>query len=160
MSQQYLDLGRLVPCENHPMSHRFNEIFDELPDETQALIEARYGKRKNRLWQLAAFALLALGLPWLMWSAWHHSNPAIRVSLVSFAPIDERSIDLTFALIRKDPATRVLCTLIARDIEKNIVGEIDLPIAPGLRTSTQITATIPTRLEAVNAGVLECRPAK
>lgn len=142
------------------MSHRFNEIFDELPSETQALIEARYGKRKNQLWQFAAFALLAVGLPWLMWSAWHHSNPAIRVSLVSFSPIDDRSIEITFALIRKDPATGVSCTLIARDIDKNIVGEIDLSIAPGLRSSTQVTATIPTRLKAVNAGVLECRPTK
>lgn len=142
------------------MSHRFSEIFDELPRETQELIETRYGKRQSRLWQLVAFALLAIGLPWLMWSAWHHSNPDIRVSLVSFTPVDDRSIDLTFVLIRKDPTIPVRCTLIARDFDKNIVGEMDLPIAPGSRTSTQITATIPTRLEAVNAGVLECREAK
>lgn len=142
------------------MSHRFNNIFDELPRETQELIEARYGRRRNRRWQFVAFALLAIGLPWLMWSAWHHSNPPIRVSLVSFTPVDDRSIEITYALIRKDPATGVTCTLIARDLDKNIVGEIDLEVPSGTRSPTQITARIPTRLQAVNAGVLDCRPTK
>jgi hypothetical protein len=47
---------------------------------------------------------------------------------------------------------------VARDFEKNIVGEIDFEVPASKTNPQKITAEIPTRLEAVNAGVLECRP--
>ncbi len=140
------------------MSHRFSENFDELPRETQELLIARYGAARKNYWKFLALALLALGLPWLMWSAWYHSNPEVRVTLVSFKPIDDRSIEITFDIDRRDPELAHTCTLIARDYEKNVVGEIDFPVAPSDSSPTQIRAVIPTRLAAVNAGVLECRP--
>ena len=140
------------------MSHRFSESFDELPRETQELLIARYGAARKNYWKFLALALLALGLPWLMWSAWYHSNPEVRVTLVSFKPIDDRSIEITFDIDRRDPELAHTCTLIARDYEKNVVGEIDFPVAPSDSSPTQIRAVIPTRLAAVNAGVLECRP--
>lgn len=140
------------------MSHRFSENFDELPRETQELLIARYGAARKNYWKFLALALLALGLPWLMWSAWYHSNPEVRVTLVSFKPIDDRSIEITFDIDRRDPELAYTCTLIARDYEKNVVGEIDFPVAPSDSSPTQIRAVIPTRLAAVNAGVLECRP--
>lgn len=140
------------------MSHRFSENFDELPRETQELLIARYGAARKNYWKFLALALLALGLPWLMWSAWYHSNPEVRVTLVSFKPIDDRSIEITFDIDRRDPELAHTCTLIARDYEKNVVGEIDLPVAPSDSSPTQVKAVIPTRLAAVNAGVLECRP--
>ncbi|MFM8385120.1 MAG: hypothetical protein ACKN96_09145, partial [Actinomycetota bacterium] len=70
---------------------RFKDIFAELPRETQELLNSRYGVSSHSYWRYLALALLALGLPWLMWSAWYHSNPATRVTLVSFTPIDDRS---------------------------------------------------------------------
>lgn len=142
------------------MSHRFDDIFHNLPRETQELIESRYGKRARPLWKHLALALLVIGLPWLMWSAWYHSNPAVRVTLISFTPIDERSIDITFAITRDDPSKSQECTLIARDFELNIVGEIDVVVPPSDGAMTQVKASIPTRLAAVNAAVLECRPAQ
>jgi hypothetical protein len=125
--------------------------------ENEELLRTRYGKSKNGLWKYLAFLLLALGLPWLMWSAWYHSNPPARVMLVSFKPIDERSIEITFELDRRDPKLAHSCTLVARDFEKNIVGEIDLDVAPSNANPVKIRTSIPTRLAAVNAGVLECR---
>ncbi|NCV34092.1 MAG: DUF4307 domain-containing protein [Actinobacteria bacterium] len=140
--------------------HRFKEIFDELPRETQELLNSRYGVSGTSYWRYLALVALAIGLPWLMWSAWYHSNPAARVTLVSFTPIDDRSIEITFDLDRKDSTIDHTCTLIARDYEKNVVGEIDIPVAPSATNPVEITATIPTRLAAVNAGVLECRPSE
>lgn len=139
---------------------RFKDIFAELPSETQELLNSRYGVSSHSYWRYLALALLALGLPWLMWSAWYHSNPATRVTLVSFTPIDDRSIEITFDLDRRDSTIEHTCTLIARDFEKNVVGEIDIPIAPSATNPIKIRAKIPTRLAAVNAGILECRPSE
>jgi len=136
---------------------RFKDIFDQLPKETQELLVTRYGERPRKLWKFLAIAILAVGLPWLMWSAWYHSNPETRVTLVSFKPIDTRSIEITFEIDRRDPQVSHICTLIARDYEKNVVGEVDIQVAPSSFSRSQITAVIPTRLTAVNAGVLECR---
>ncbi len=125
--------------------------------ETQDFLRERYGKRNNNLWKYLALALLAIGLPWLMWSAWYHSNPEARVTLVSFKAIDERQIEITFELDRRNPGLTHSCTLVARDFDKNIVGEIELDVAPSPSNPIKMTATIPTRLEAVNAAVLSCR---
>ena len=138
--------------------HRFKDIFDQFPKETQELLITRYGERPRKRWKFLAILIMAIGLPWLMWSAWYHSNPETRVTLVSFKPIDARSIEITFEIDRRDPRLAHICTLIARDYEKNVVGEVDIQVAPSSSSPSQITAVIPTRLTAVNAGVLECRP--
>lgn len=133
-------------------------MSQELPNDQENLLRERYGKSSNNLWKYSALLLLAIGLPWLMWSAWYHSNPPARVSLISFKPIDSRAIEITFELDRRDPADPQICTLVARDFEKNIVGEIDFEVPASKTNPQKITTKIPTRLEAVNAGVLECRP--
>lgn len=133
-------------------------MSQESPSDLENLLKQRYGKSNNNLWKYSALLLLAIGLPWLMWSAWYHSNPPARVSLVSFKPIDSRTIEITFELDRRDPVSLQICTLVARDFEKNIVGEIDFEVPASKTNPQKITAKIPTRLEAVNAGVLECRP--
>jgi len=58
--------------------------------------------------------------------------------------------------VRKDGAQVLICTLIARDYDKNIVGQIDDEIAAGLASIEKFT-TIPTRSQAVNADVIACR---
>jgi hypothetical protein len=133
-------------------------MSQESPSDLENLLKERYGKSSNNLWKYSALLLLAIGLPWLMWSASYHSNPPARVSLISFQPIDSRTIEITFELDRRDPASSQICTLVARDFEKNIVGEIDFEVPASKTNPQKITAEIPTRLEAVNAGVLECRP--
>ena len=129
----------------------------EFPKDIEELLRQRYGRKSNNLWKYSALLILAIGLPWLMWSAWYHSNPPARVTLVSFKPIDLRSIEITFELDRRDPSNPQICTLVARDFDKNIVGEIDFDIPPSKTNPLRITTKIPTRLEAVNAGILECR---
>ena len=129
----------------------------EFPKDIEELLRQRYGRKSNNLWKYSALLILAIGLPWLMWSAWYHSNPPARVTLVSFKPIDLRSIEITFELDRRDPSSPQICTLVARDFDKNIVGEIDFDIPPSKTNPLRITTKIPTRLEAVNAGILECR---
>lgn len=106
-----------------------------------------------------AALLLAVFLPWLSWSAWHHSNPEIRVTLISFQNVTEKSIEITYLVERRDPQQPLKCTLLARDIDKNIVGEIEDFIPASNSGSTTKTTTIPTRIAPVNAAVLECNAA-
>ena len=95
-------------------------------------------------------------MSWLTWAGLHHSNPTIRASIISFTTTTDRQISLRYEVIRKDKNQAVICTLVARDYDKNVVGQIEDEIAPGLSALQQITA-IPTRSQAVNAEVVACR---
>ena len=137
-----------------------SDRFSNLTPEQRALMDERYGKRRKNTWIIPAAFTFMIFIPWLMWSAWHHSNPEIRFTLVSFQNEKSDSIDITYLIERRDPTTPLYCTLVARDIDKNVVGEIeDLVPATSTRQFTK-TTTIPTRITPVNAAVMDCRAAQ
>lgn len=132
-----------------------------LDPETSELLQQRYGYRKSsKSWKISASLVLAVFVPWLVWSAWHHSNPEIRVTLISFQNESEKSIEITYLVERRDPKQPLSCTLLARDIDKNVVGEIEDLVPASTTRSKTITTTIPTRIAPVNAAVLECNAAR
>ena len=131
--------------------------FSHLPAETQAMLADRYGIKERKSWRLIALVVALVGLPWLFWSAWHHSNPEIRVTLVSFQNEKADSIEITYLVQRRDPSTVLSCTLLARDYDKNVVGEIEDRVPASADSEVTITTTIPARVTPVNAAVLECR---
>ena len=133
--------------------------FSNLPPETQELLAQRYGLKRRNGWKIPAAILLVIGLPWLMWSAWHHSNPEIRVTLISFQNEKSDSIEITYVVERRDPSRELTCTLVARDIDKNVVGEIEDNVPASTSSSITISRTIPARIAPVNAAVLGCRAA-
>ena len=132
-----------------------------LDPETSELLQQRYGNRKSsKGWKISALLVIAVFVPWLVWSAWHHSNPEVRVTLISFQNETERSIEITYQVERRDPKQPLSCTLLARDIDKNVVGEIEDLVPATTTRSKTITTTIPTRIAPVNAAVLECNAAR
>lgn len=134
-----------------------SERFSNLPPETRAVMEDRYGIQEKMRWKLPAVIATLVFIPWLMWSAWHHSNPAIRTTLVSFQNEKQGSIDITYIIERRDPSRAITCTLVARDIDKNVVGEIEDQVPPAQTRQITRTTSIPTRITPVNAAVLDCR---
>ena len=138
----------LLPCNHSPMSQQIgsNEEF----------LAQRYGKKGSNTWRYIAALLLLTALPWLIWSAWHHSNPQIRFTLISFQNEQDNSIDITYLIQRRDPSLVLNCTLIARDFDKNVVGEVEVAIPSSSQGSLSRNDTIPTRLRAVNASVQKC----
>ncbi len=116
----------------------------------------RYGVRPPNRWVGPAIFLAVVGITWLTWAGLHHSNPNIRTSLISFTATTDREISIRYSVVRKDMNQVLVCTLIARDYDKNVVGQIDDEIAPGL-ASLERTTSIPTRSQAVNADVTTCR---
>ncbi len=118
--------------------------------------EERYGAKKGTKWPVVAAIVAILGIGWLMWTALYHSNPPLRSQLVSFTIPSDREASVRYFIERTDSQQVVVCTLIARDFDKNIVGQIDQEIAAG-KSKVELVTLVPTRSEAVNADVSSCR---
>ena len=127
--------------------------------ESDAYLIARYGKHHHNSprWKIPAAIIALIGIPWLLWSAGYHSQPSIRHELLAFKVIDPTKIEITYLLERNVSGLEVICTLVARDFEKNVVGEVtDEFEANDAPSSQRKTRTIPTRIRAVNADVIGC----
>jgi len=118
--------------------------------------EDRYGITPAPRWRSAAVAIAILGVIWVLWAGLHHANPDVRATLISFAATSEKSIDVRYEVIRRNSDDVIRCTLIARDFDKNTVGQIDDVIPAGDRIVTR-EISIPTRTKPVNAAVSDCR---
>jgi hypothetical protein len=119
----------------------------------------RYGIKKaggNRYPLIAVSALIVSA--WFIWSGYNAANPEVRSDLISFKSIDDQSISITYSIQARNINIDHSCSLIARDLEKNTVGEVsDLMPAGSLSADkNQRTVVISTRLPAVNAGISSC----
>ena len=117
----------------------------------------RYGIKKGVNWVGFAVFLAIAGIGWLTWAGLHHSNPPIRVQLISFTVENDRETSIRYSVDRNGVEGPVICTLIARDYYKNIVGQLDEEVPPG-QGKVELRTSVATRIEAVNADVLGCRP--
>ena len=117
----------------------------------------RYGIKKGVNWVGFAVLLAIAGIGWLTWAGLHHSNPPIRVQLISFSVESDRETSIRYSVDRNGVEGPVICTLIARDYYKNIVGQLDEEVPAG-QGKVELRTSVATRIEAVNADVLGCRP--
>ena len=118
--------------------------------------EDRYGVRPTKGWVTPAVVIAVIGISWLIWAGLHHSNPNIRASVISFTATTDRAMSIRYEVVRKDKGQVITCTLVARDYDKNVVGQIEDEIGPGLAV-VQKNTEIPTRSQGVNADVVACR---
>jgi len=115
----------------------------------------RYGIRSQRAWLPYALSFLIIGTAWVLWAGLHHAEPEISHALVAFDTSDPRNTEIRFIVTRRDPSAAATCILTARDFDKVIVGQIvdQIPASDG---AIERTVTIPSRADAVNAGVASC----
>ena len=123
---------------------------------SQFSYEDRYGVRPAKRWVLPATVIASIGISWLVWVGLHHSNPDIRSSVISFTATTDREMSIRYEVVRKDKDQVLTCTLVARDYDKTVVGQIEDEIGPGLAV-VQKNSEIPTRSQGVNADVVACR---
>jgi hypothetical protein len=119
----------------------------------------RYGiKSSGNKRYLLTGSLILIVASWFIWSGFNAANPAIRSDLISFENVDDQSISITYSIQVRNTNIDHSCSLIARDFEKNTVGEIsDLMPAGSLSAGkNQRTIVISTPLPAVNAGISGC----
>ena len=123
-------------------------------------LRQRYGIKdlpKSRNWLLGV--LIGIVAAWFAWSGYNAANPAVRSELVSFKIIDAQSISITYKISVRDISIDHSCAVVARDIDKNVVGEVTdpMPVDALMVGANLRTLTIPTRLPAVNAGISSCQ---
>ena len=116
----------------------------------------RYGIKPARAWVKYAITFAVIGGAWLLWAGLHKANPVFRYDLISFSTQDARSPEIRYFVDREKGSQVITCTLTARDFEKNVVGQIDDTIPAG-GTYIERIIVIPTRADAVNAGIASCR---
>lgn len=116
----------------------------------------RYGVKKGRSWIGVALVTAIVGVGWITWAGLHHSNPAIRIQLITFTVDSDRAVSVRYSVDRESADQAIICTVIARDYDTNVVGQLDQEIAPG-QVKVELVSVVPTRSEAVNADVSSCR---
>ena len=116
----------------------------------------RYGLRKKRSWVGIALITAVVGVGWITWAGLYHSNPEIRVQLISFKVDSDREVSVRYFVERDSAEAISICTVIARDFYKDIVGQIDVEIPSG-KEKVELVSVVPTRSLAVNADVSTCR---
>lgn len=126
---------------------------------TDPRLMQRYGIKPaySKRYLLTGFLVVVVA-SWFIWSGYNAANPAVRSDLISFINIDDQSISVNYSIQVRDPNIDHSCSLIARDLEKNIVGEVSdlMPAGSLLAGKNQRTVVISTRLPAVNAGISSC----
>ena len=76
--------------------------------------------------------------------------------MITFTIDSDRAVSVRYSVDRESAKAETICTVIARDYDKNIVGQIDQEIAAGTG-KVELVSVVPTRSEAVNADVSSCR---
>jgi hypothetical protein len=123
--------------------------------ESQFDFNDRYGVRSQRGWLPYALSFLIIGGGWLIWAALHHAEPAISHTLVAFNNDNPRNTEIRFIVTRRDPSAPATCIVAARDFDKVIVGQI-VDRIPASEGAIERTVVIPSRADAVNAGITTC----
>lgn len=116
----------------------------------------RYGIRQQRAWLPYALSFLIIGGAWIIWAGIHHAEPAVSADLIAFNNQDPRNTEIRYIVTRRDSSREATCIVTARDIDKVIVGQIS-DVIPASSGAVERVVTIPSRADAVNAGVTSCR---
>ena len=125
-------------------------------NESQFDYNDRYGIKPKSAWVKYAITLLVAGVAWVAWAGLHYARPELSQDLISFENSDPRNPTIRYSINREDGNAVVICTLTARDFDKNVVGQVDDVIEAG-DNSLERNVAIPTRADAVNVGITRCR---
>lgn len=123
-------------------------------------LDERYGRKpgKNRR-VVATVAIIGVTfVSWLIWVALQHSRPIASVTLIAFDVRSDREVSIRYEVGRREAKTALVCTLIARDFQTSIVGEVRDEIAAGGASRVARQVTIPTRARAATAMIARCSP--
>lgn len=104
---------------------------------------------------LLAIGFIALTLVTAFGAYWF-ANPPIRAALIAFSITSDNEVSIKYSIDRRDPKQNLICTLVAKDIEKTIVGQIEIQIPPTTAKSIEMVSAVPTRVRAVTAAVVRC----
>lgn len=123
-------------------------------------MDERYGRRPRKIRPVVTVAVLvsAIFVIWLLVVALQHARPLASTTLISFQVRSDREVSIRYEIGRRDPKTALICTLIARDFQTSIVGEVRDQIGSGGANQVPREVSIPTRARAATVMIARCTP--
>ena len=123
-------------------------------------MDERYGRgpRKSRPVVTVAVLVSAIFVIWLLVVALQHARPLASTTLISFQVRSDREVSIRYEIGRRDPKTALICTLIARDFQTSIVGEVRDQIGASGARRVAREVSIPTRARAATVMIARCAP--
>jgi Domain of unknown function (DUF4307) len=119
----------------------------------------RYGDRtRTRRWAVwlgIAGLILVAAVGWLLFRI---STDAIRSSLVAWETPTAGVLPVTVEVVRR-PGTAVTCELVALDIRRVVVGQVNVDIPASDEWRTQADVEIPLHGDAVVPDLRQCEKA-
>ena len=123
-------------------------------------MDERYGRRPRKSRPVVTVVVLvsAIFVIWLLVVALQHARPLASTTLISFQVRSDREVSIRYEIGRRDPKTALICTLIARDFQTSIVGEVRDQIGSGGAHRVAREVSIPTRARAATVMIARCAP--
>ena len=123
-------------------------------------MDERYGRRRRKSRPVVLISVLvgAIFVIWLLVVALQHARPLASTTLISFQVRSDREVSIRYEVGRRNPETALICTLIARDFQTSIVGEVRDQIGAGGPERVAREISIPTRARAATVMIARCTP--
>jgi hypothetical protein len=127
-------------------------------DAAAERLRQRYPRRRlpRPLLVVIIGLVVAVAGGWLIWSALFHANPATSARVSLFTVRDDRTIDATLTVERRDPSVVVTCRVVARAADFQSVGEVRVSVPASAHTLVDLPVTITTLRRATTAEAKEC----
>ncbi len=124
------------------------------PQQTEALLRARYGRRRpgGPVLVLATVVVVAF-LGWLAWATWSHATPTVESELLGYEIVDDHAatarVDVALRTDADPDAAGVRCLVRATSVDHTPVGELSWVPADGRQEVSIRTERRATSVELV-----------
>lgn len=134
---------------------------DSVPDHRSISadrLNRRYPPRRRSRWLLVLVLtiLIAGGLSWLGWTAWHHSHPQVSGRISLWKVQSDRKADFTLTVDRRNSDMPAKCRVIAQATSYEHVGELTVAVPATKHRIVDVKKTIRTLHRATSVSLDKC----
>lgn len=125
-----------------------------------ARIARRYPPRRTPRWAwiVNAIAITVVMVPWLLWSAFYGATPAVSGRISAFDVKSDTLVEAVLTVQRPDPAVAATCTVVAKAISYDTVGQVPVEVPPSDRQLQDIQVRVRTLKRATTVDLESCVP--
>lgn len=131
-----------------------------ITESDAARIARRYPPRRTPRWAWIplAVAVAVVGGVWLLWSALYGANPPVSARISSFHVTSDTTVDAVLTVQRPDPAVRARCTVVAKAVSYETVGQLLVQVEASDQGLQDIPVTLRTFKRATTVDLDGCVP--
>lgn len=112
--------------------------------------------RRRPLLIAAVAVLAAIGLGWLVWTAYEHADPAVSGDIHVFTIPSAHKVTFTLTVQRRDPSVPVSCAVIAQASDFETVGQKTIRIPGSTSSLVDLPGQLTTIRQATSVSVSQC----